>query len=127
PDQLVDIGGSRRMHVRVHGSGGPTVIIETGLGSREYAWHGIQDELARSTTVVTYDRAGYGWSPPGPWPPMVDKVVDDLQAVVRALDLPEPLILVGHSLGGIYVRAFARRHPEEVAGLVLVDCSHEDQ
>lgn len=127
PDQLVDIGDGRSIHVRVRGQGGPTVVIETGLGSRSYSWHGIQDELAERATVVTYERAGYGWSTPGAWPLTVDKVVDDLQAVVRALELPEPLILVGHSLGGIYVRAFAKRHPEEVAGLVFVDSSHEDQ
>ena len=127
PGRLVPIGGGRSMHATKMGEGGPTVVIETGAGSSSLAWEGIQRRLAENTTVVTYDRAGYGWSKPGRFPLDTDKVVDDFHALAAAMQLPEPLVLVGHSLGGIYVRAFALRHPEEVGGLVLVDSSHEEQ
>ncbi len=123
--ELVDIGG-RRLHLMRAGEGTPAVVVATSLGEPGHGWAEIQRQLAQHTTVVLYDRAGFGWSDPGPWP-TGKQVVDDLHALLGAAGIPAPYVLVGHSLGGLLVRLYVRRYPEEVAGLVLVDSSHPDQ
>ena len=122
--RLVDIGG-QRLEVSVAGSGEPVVILEAGLGQNREHWLGIQDSLSTLTTVIAYSRAGYGDSDPSPERRTPLQIVAELRALLRALGQEGPYVLVGHSLGGIYVRVFASRHPDEVAGLVLVDPTHE--
>ena len=112
---------STRLYVRTMGKGSPAVVIEPALGSPSAEWWHIQDELARITTVITYDRAGYGWSRPGPLPRSSSQIVAELHSMLVNAVVPGPYILVGHSQGGLYAQLFARLHPDEVAGAVFLD------
>jgi pimeloyl-ACP methyl ester carboxylesterase len=126
PGRLVDVGG-RRIHLHCTGSGSPTVVLESGLGLPALSWRDVQAGIAPVTTVCSYDRAGYGYSDPGPMPRTLDRRVDDLRAALGAGGKPPPYVLVAHSAGGFLVRAFHHRVPAEVVGVVLVDSSHEGQ
>ncbi len=118
--RLVAANGTR-LYIRVKGSGAPVILIESGLGSPGAEWWRIQDELSRMTTVVTYDRAGYGWSWPGKFPRTSFQVVSELHSMLQHAGLSGPYILIGHSQGGLYSQLFGRLHPEQVAGAVLLD------
>lgn len=124
PGRLVDVGG-HRLHLHCVGSGGPTVILEGGKGGTSLEWSLVQPELAAATRVCAYDRAGTGWSEPGPMPRTPERVVAELHALLEAAGEEGPYILAAHSLGGRYARLFAAQHPGEVAGLVLVDARSE--
>lgn len=126
PGRLIDVGG-HRLHYLDMGKGGPTVVLDSGLGCSMLDWCYVQPEVARFTRVCTYDRAGYGWSEPGPGPRSAQRIVDELLTMLKSADIPAPYVLVGHSLGGLHMQLFARQHPELVAGLVLVDSSPFDQ
>lgn len=126
PGELVDIGG-RRLHLCRAGQRTPSVVIVPALGTAGSEWLGVQRGLAHYTGVYVYDRAGLGWSDPAPWPRSYENSADDLHRLLTAAAIPPPYLLVGHSVGGIIARQFAVRHPEGLAGLVLVDSSHEDQ
>lgn len=86
----------------------------------------VHERVAASTTSVLYDRSGTGWSEDADLPRAADAVVDELRALLHVLGIPAPVVLVGHSLGAVYVRRFAQLFPAEVAGLVLLDPAHED-
>jgi len=103
------------------------VILESGAGDFSLAWSLAQPEVAQSTRVCAYDRVGLGWSQRGPEPLTVENTVEELHTLLTNGGIEGPYVLVGHSLGGAYVRAYAVRYPEEVVGLVLVDASREDQ
>ncbi len=125
PGHLVDVG-RRRLHVYCAGrTNGPTVIIEAGSGNDSTLWGGIVAQVASFTRVCCYDRAGLGWSDPATLPMTFDDRASDLQAMLSGADLSGPFILVGHSYGGYIVRAFAKRQPDRVAGMVLVDAAEE--
>lgn len=126
PGRLVDVGGYR-LHVEVRGTGRPAVVLEGGTWAPAAYWRPIADALAADATVVTYDRAGLGHSDPGGRPRTAAVMADELRAALGAAGVAGPYVLVGHSSGGTIVRMFAHRHPSDVAGLVLVDASHEDQ
>lgn len=126
PGQLIDMG-THRMHLRSLGAGSPTVVLDAGAGDNLLSWYGIQPEIARFTRVVAYDRSGMGWSERGPNPRTGENVVRELHDLLVAAAVPAPYVLVGHSMGGVHVRLFAQTYPELVAGLVLVDSSHERQ
>lgn len=125
PGRLLDIG-THRLHLIEMGAGNPPVILETGGPGIPLGWSFVQPEVARFTRVVSYDRAGIGWSDPGPRPRTGQRIVAELRALLRAAGIEPPYVLVGGSFGGHYVRLYAHQHPEEVAGLVLADASHED-
>ena len=118
--RLVDLG-SHRLHVLESGCGSPTIVMEAGLMSTVLSWSDLQRELARSYRVVSYDRAGLGWSDLGPMPRTADRVVDELHAMLERAAIPPPYVLVGHSFGGLTMPLFAACFPEEIAGMVLVD------
>jgi pimeloyl-ACP methyl ester carboxylesterase len=126
PEQLVDLGG-RRIHLHCVGSGSPTVVLESGLGMPAMSWRKVQPGVAAFATVCSYDRAGYGYSDAGPMPRTLERRVEDLHAALRAGGRPPPYVLVAHSAGGSLARGFRHRYPGEVAGVVLVDASHEQQ
>ncbi|MFY9350189.1 MAG: alpha/beta hydrolase [Sphingobium sp.] len=127
PGELIEIAPGRRLNLRCEGSGSPTVILEAGHAFPSLSWRDVQPALARITCTCAYDRAGLGFSDPGPMPRSADAIVDDLAALLVKAHLPGPYILVGSSLGGQTVRLFAFRYPARVAGLVLVDPYVEGQ
>jgi pimeloyl-ACP methyl ester carboxylesterase len=124
--ELVDIGG-RRLHLQIAGRGGPIVVLEAALWDFSLTWALVAPSVAQFTRVVTYDRAGLGWSDPAPGPRTAEAMLADLRALLQAASLPGPYVLVGQSFSGMLARLYAYRHPHEVAGLVLVDSAHEDQ
>jgi len=103
------------------------VVLEAGNLSFSLQWTWILPEIAKSTRVCAYDRAGYGWSEPAPWPPTAGRQADDLLNLLTVAGERGPYVLVGHSYGAYVVRAFAHRHAESVAGVVLVDPAHPAQ
>jgi pimeloyl-ACP methyl ester carboxylesterase len=109
------------------GQGSPTVILDTGLGVPAVGWKFVQSEVAKFARVCSYDRAGYGWSTAGPLPRTSGEIVKELHALLVASGEKEPFVLVAHSFGGFNVRVYTKEYPADVAGLVLVDTSHEDQ
>jgi len=121
PGQLVDVGG-RRLYLHCTGSGSPTVVLVSGLAETSTYWGGwIAPAVARNTTVCVYDRAGQGWSDPPSGPQDGVAVAVDLHALLHRAQVPGSYVLVGHSTGGAYARIFAARHPDQVAGMVMLD------
>ena len=118
--QLVDVG-PYRLHLECHGSRGPTVILEPGAGGSAASMGLIAPAVARDSRVCVYDRAGRGWSDLAASPPDGAQIATDLHTLLSRAQVPGPYVLAGHSFGGLYVRTYAAKYPEEVAGLVLVD------
>jgi pimeloyl-ACP methyl ester carboxylesterase len=125
PGHLVDIGGYR-LHLWCTGDGAPAVILDTGLGGSTAGWGFVQPDVARFTRVCSYDRAGMGYSDPGPSPRTARRIASELAELLARSGIAGPVVLVGASIAGFDVRVFASDHPERAAGLVLVDASHED-
>jgi pimeloyl-ACP methyl ester carboxylesterase len=125
PGTLVDIGG-RKLHAMCSGSGSPAVVLEAGASSFAIDWSLVQPDLAKTTRVCAYDRAGHGWSDPGSVATSA-RIVADLHALLGKMGEKPPYVLVGASAGGLYVRTYEHTYPGEVAGLVLVDPAHEDR
>lgn len=115
------------LNIDCSGQGSPTVVLDSGLGVPAVGWNFVQPQIAKFTRVCSYDRAGYGWSTPGPMPRTSGEIVKELHALLAAAGEKPPYILVGHSFGGFNIRVFNSAYPGEVAGMVLVDASHEDQ
>jgi pimeloyl-ACP methyl ester carboxylesterase len=125
PGKLVDVDG-RRMHILCEGdAAGPTVVIEQGIGSPSIVWRSVQASIAKFARVCTYDRPGFLWSDPAEAGRSLEDRVTDLHTLLKRADVPAPYILVGHSMGGLLIRQFARVYPKLVAGLVLVDSPDE--
>jgi pimeloyl-ACP methyl ester carboxylesterase len=122
----VDVGGYK-LNLNCTGQGSPTVILDSGLGGLALSWQGVQREIEKFTRVCTYDRGGYGWSDPGPMPRTSAQIVKELHTLLQNSGEGPPYILVGHSSGGFNVRVYNGHYPDDVAGMVLVDASHEDQ
>ena len=122
----VDIGG-RTLNLHCLGEGTPTVVFDAGAGRSGYSWTEIQSEVARLTRACWFDRAGEGWSDPGPFPRTSAAIADDLHRLLHADGVPGPYVLVGHSFGGLTARVYTGLYPEEVAGLVLIEAAHEDE
>jgi len=143
---LVDIGGGRRLYLECAGQGSPTVLLEAGYRSPATVWTDdlVQPDdprtmvfagVARFTRVCVYERPGAAAvvgdvlqtsrSDPVPMPRTAESVVADLHALLKAAAVPGPFVLVGHSLGGLFVRLYASTYPDEVVGLVLVDAWSE--
>ncbi|MCM3709315.1 alpha/beta hydrolase [Sporosarcina luteola] len=126
--ELVEVN-SRKIHTIVSGNNDskPTVILDAGLSSCSFDWCYIQPEIAKFARVLSFDRAGYGWSSPSKGTNTSEDVVDDLTLVLEKLDIKPPYILVGHSFGGLNMRLFASKYPEKVVALILIDAVHENR
>jgi pimeloyl-ACP methyl ester carboxylesterase len=124
--RLIDVGGYSLL-LNCTGTGRPTVILESGLGDLSVEWRAVQPEVAKFSRVCSYDRAGYGSSDPGPMPRTSAQIAAELHILLKNAGEVPPYVLVGHSFGGYNVRVFNGRYPDEVAGIVLVDATQEDQ
>ncbi|MBN9316620.1 MAG: alpha/beta hydrolase [Devosia sp.] len=122
--RLVDVGGYR-MHLDCRGEGSPTVVMDAGLGGSSLDWSLVQADVALTTRVCSYDRAGMGWSDASPQPRTPGHIAEELHSLLRMAGVPGPYVLVGHSLAGKNIRMLASAHPDEVAGMVLVDARSE--
>src|SRR5476651_2404530 len=127
PQRLVEIGSGRRINLYDIGEGSVTVILAHGFGGRTLSWFKVQPVVAEFSRVISYDRAGFGFSDPGPMPRTASCAVADLRVALAQLGARPPYVLVGHSAGSLDVRYFAYRYPHEVAGIVLSDGSSEGQ
>jgi hypothetical protein len=128
-DGLFDVGDGRRFYLSCSGSGGPTVVLESGHNDSAATWFAVESAVAGFARVCSYDRANAvaGASDPAPTPRPAAEAVADLHALLAAAAIPGPYVLVGPSLGGPFVRLYSHTYPDEVVGLVLVDASHEEQ
>ena len=122
----VDVDG-HHLYIHCTGTGSPAVILEAGYHDTAGTWSLVKPEIATFTRACAYDRAGLGQSEPGSGPEDAGHVVEELHTLLENAGLQGPYVLVGHSLGGPYVRLYAGRYREDVAGLVLVDSAHPDQ
>jgi pimeloyl-ACP methyl ester carboxylesterase len=111
----------RKTHLYCVGSGSPTVVLESGLGEDWVVWQKVQPELAKTTRVCSYDRAGLGWSDPQAGPRDAVNIATQLRALLNEAHIEGPLVLIGHSAGGLYIRAFTALYPADVVALVFAD------
>ncbi len=129
-ERMIDPGG-RKLHINCSGAsvkGSPTVVLEAGLNTSSETWSNIQPEIAKFTRVCSYDRAGIGKSDALPQQPATgSQIARELHLLLSKSGVTGPLVLVGHSFGGLIVRMYASLYPREVAGMVLVDSVHEEE
>ena len=121
PGRFAEIADGLRLHCCEAGSGSPAVILESGIAATTLNWRALQTSIARFTRVLSYDRAGLGFSDPARTPRTPAHVVAELRLLLEHSGVPPPYVLVGHSFGGLVMRRFALDHPREVAALVLLD------
>ncbi len=122
PGKLTSVGG-HSMRIECTGSGSPALILDAGLGNDGLIWSAVQPTLSQTTQVCSYDRAGMGWSDPVPPPRDADHIAAQLHALLQAAGLSGPIVLMGHSIAGMYIRDYASHYPEQVKGLIFVDAS----
>ncbi len=125
--RLVTIGGKRSLFLDCVGSGSPTVVLEAGFGGDSSTWREVQPQLGRTTRTCAYDRAGLGNSVAPPGVHDARDEISDLQRLLQSARIAPPYVLVGHSYGGLLARLFAKAHPKETGGIVLVDAMGRDQ
>ncbi len=123
---LIDVGG-HRLHAKVVGAGNVTVVFDSGLGNGLLTWTQIEPEVAKFARVFSYDRAGLGWSETGPKPRTSLQIASELHELLTRGGISDPYVLAGHSYGGINMQVFSSKFPDQIAGMILVDSSHEDQ
>lgn len=126
PGQLVEVDGIQ-LHLLCQGEGSPTVVFESGMGNSGYSFLNIHKEIVSRTRVCLYDRPYMGWSQPGSQMYLYDQVPNHLHALLESAGETPPYLLVGHSLGGVYIRSFYHLFPDEVIGMVFVDSAHENE
>ena len=126
PARLDTVNG-RQVEVATAGSGGTaTVVFESGLGEDWTNWDEVAADVSKHTRVFAYSRPGFGVSDPTTTPRNPRTIVEELRALLTYEGYSPPYVLVGHSTGGAYMELFAKAHPDEVAGVVLVDPRHRD-
>lgn len=127
PGQMIDLGGYR-LHLNCAGAGSPTVLIDAGWGDWSASWASwVQPEVAKTTRICTYDRAGMGWSEAGPLPRTARQFANELHSALHSAGELGPYVLVGHSMGGLTARVFAHDYAADVAGVVLIESMNPRQ
>lgn len=128
PGKLVAVDGVQ-LHLYCQGGrrGGPSVVLDAGLGGMALEWEAVQAALSSDMRVCSYDRAGMGWSDPSTAPRTVSRMVEELRGLLKTGGVEAPYLLVGHSFGGYIAQLFAQRYRDDTAGIVLVDSSHPEQ
>ncbi|MBI2686626.1 MAG: alpha/beta hydrolase [Acidobacteria bacterium] len=121
--RLIDVNG-RKLHIHCTGTGSPTVVLVAGGDAFSIDWALVQAAVAEKTRVCAYDRAGLAWSDAGPADETVEQTVNDLHALLRAAGEKGRFVLVGASIGGIFIRAYQHAFPDEVAALVFSNSSN---
>ena len=124
--EMIDVGGYR-LYVEDIGTGKVTVVFDAGMGDDSSVWNKVAAEVSQFSRVITYDRAGLGWSEKSPHDRDSKVIVAELHSVLEKKEITGPIILVGHSFGGVNMQHYALTYPEYIAALVLVDSAHEDQ
>jgi pimeloyl-ACP methyl ester carboxylesterase len=124
---LIDVGGGRRIYMSDMGSGGPTVIFESGIAATSQNWLRMQESVAEFARAVTYDRGGLGWSSAGKSARTPSNIARELRDLLQRAGVPPPYVLVGHSFGGLVVRRYAAEYPADVVGVVLVDAMRPEE
>jgi pimeloyl-ACP methyl ester carboxylesterase len=122
----VDIGG-RTLNIFCSGTGAPPVIFESGGPGPGLEWEAFQPEAAKFTQACWYDRAGEGWSDPGPFPRTSNAIAKDLHELLKRAGVEAPYVFAGASIGGLNSRVYGGLYPNEVAGMILIDSAHEDE
>ncbi len=123
PGALIDMGGYR-LHIYCTGKGSPTILLIAGAGDIYAIWEPVQNSLAQSTRVCSYDRPGLGWSDFHPDTELtVEEQVAILHQLLKNAREDGPYLAVGHSIGGLLARTFAATYPKEMQGAVLVESS----
>ena len=118
--RFVEVDGVK-LHFQIEGKGSPAVVLEAGIAATSLSWCLVRPLVAQFTTVVSYDRAGFGWSESPRHGCTAADAAADLAGLLDRCGVSGPFVLVGHSFGGLVVRVFQQRAPERVAGMVLVD------
>jgi pimeloyl-ACP methyl ester carboxylesterase len=126
PGRLVDVGGYR-LHLHCTGSGSPTVVLLNGLGETSPQWARVQPQVATTTRVCAYDRAGQGWSDDSPNPADATTAATDLHELLAAAGETGPFVLAGHSSGGVHALTYTHLYPAQVVGIVLLDSASPHQ
>jgi pimeloyl-ACP methyl ester carboxylesterase len=124
-EKKVDVGGFK-LNLRCAGEGSPIVVLDSGAGDTSATWDWVIPDVKKFTRVCAYDRAGLGKSAAGPKPRSAERISGELHNLLRRAGMLPPYVLAGHSAGGLNVRLYAARFPDEIAGLVLVDATQED-
>jgi pimeloyl-ACP methyl ester carboxylesterase len=115
-----------RLHLHCEGQGPVTILLEAGLNEFSIHWYKLQSLLAQKTKTCAYDRAGLGWSEPSAQPATIDNAVMDLRSILQTAGANQPIILVGHSYGTLLVRLYARRYPQNIKAMILLDPANEN-
>jgi pimeloyl-ACP methyl ester carboxylesterase len=120
PGKIYSVNG-HDMHLYCTGEGSPTIVLESGGGNGMLKWAKVQTALSKTTRVCSYDRAGFGWSTPVPGPRDANTIADELHALLQQAGVRGPFVLMAHSRGGLYIRAYTAHYPEDVTGLIFIE------
>jgi pimeloyl-ACP methyl ester carboxylesterase len=112
-----------KMHLYCTGEGSPTIVLDAGLGNDSLIWADVQPTLSKTTRVCSYDRAGFGWSDLQPRPRDAHRITDQLHTLLTEAGIKGPIVLMGHSIAGLYIRDYAARYPQNLSGVIFVDGS----
>jgi pimeloyl-ACP methyl ester carboxylesterase len=126
PGTFVTVDG-KQLHIECTGQGSPAVVLEAASSAPWSEWRLVQPQLSQVTRVCSYDRPGHGWSPPSNDVRDAKAIVRDLRGLLDSAGVGRPFVLVGHSAGGLYVREYAIEHPEDIAGIALIEASSPQQ
>jgi pimeloyl-ACP methyl ester carboxylesterase len=126
--KLISVG-EHNLHIIIMGereAGKPAIVMDAGVGNNSLDWQIVQAKLAEFSQTISYDRAGYGWSENSQSTRTTERIVEELHTLLHNADIEPTYLLLGHSFGGIHIRVFAEKYPEETAGIVLIDSSHPE-